>query len=551
MSVSVRGSEADHLPGKYRVLLELGQGGTAVVYLAVAQGPSGFNKLVVLKALKANLSSDPEFRRMFLNEARLSARLNHPNIVQVNEVFEQDGLPVIGMEYLDGRPLSEVLARAARSMTLPMHLCIISEVLSGLHYSHELTDYDGTALDVVHRDVTPHNVFVTFDGQVKILDFGIAKLSGSTVETQTGIIKGKIRYMPPEQIAGELVDRRSDVFSVGVMLWEAAAGTRIWRGLSEATIMNRVLKGELPAPSSVCPDVHPELERIIMKALAYHQEDRHSSALELQDDLDAHLAALGMKVTSREIGRFLTQHFQEYRAEIKRTIDDQLRATSFGSDPALPLNCSGRPASASLRTVTYSNGESAEHSSPSVLSAVKGWLRVGLLGGAALLSIASVTWAMGQRHVGPIGDVPRVTARLADFVALPRSAPARLRVTASPDAARIWLDGAELAGNPGRIELQRAPRDHLLRVEADGHEPHTQTLRVEHDQDVVIHLRPRAAAPSSGENSLRPLESAGSDPSDAAEAEAEVDWLAPTGPACSPAFTVDERGVKKYKAGCL
>ena len=163
---------------KYRVLLELGQGGTAHVYLAVAQGPVGFNKLVVFKTLKASLGSDPQFRRMFLNEARLSARLSHPNIVQVNEVIENDGLPVMVMEYLQGKPLSELRSRAGGSLGLGLHLRIISEALCGLHYSHELADYDGTPLNVVHRDMTPHNIFITYDGQVKVLDFGIAKLSG-------------------------------------------------------------------------------------------------------------------------------------------------------------------------------------------------------------------------------------------------------------------------------------------------------------------------------------------------------------------------------------
>src|SRR6266436_8834656 len=163
--------------GKYRLLAELGKGGTANVCLAVARGPSGFNKLVVLKFLKPELAGESEFRLMFLNEARLAARLNHPNVVQTNEVFEENGRPIIVMEYLEGASLSRVVMRArelGQPMSIPMHLRIICEALGGLHYSHELRDYDGTPLGVVHRDMTPQNIFVSFSGKVSVLDFGIA-----------------------------------------------------------------------------------------------------------------------------------------------------------------------------------------------------------------------------------------------------------------------------------------------------------------------------------------------------------------------------------------
>jgi serine/threonine protein kinase len=249
--------------GKYRVIAELGQGGTANVYLAVAHGPSGFNKLVVLKLLKAELAVEPEFRRMFLNEARLAARLNHPNVVQTNEVFEEDGRPIIVMEYLEGAALSRLVSRSreqGQPIPMAMHLRIICDVLSGLHYSHELRDYDGTPLGVVHRDMTPQNVFVSFDGKVTLLDFGIAKLTGAIAETQTGVLKGKLRYMPAEQIMGETVDRRTDIFAVGVMLWEAVTREKMWRGLADATVMHNIVNGAIPTPRSVRPDVPQRLE---------------------------------------------------------------------------------------------------------------------------------------------------------------------------------------------------------------------------------------------------------------------------------------------------
>src|SRR5215468_860759 len=324
---SVRGLGAEPAQeGKYRVLVELGQGGTVIVYLAVARGPSGFNKLVVLKALKKNLANDPEFRNMFLNEARLAARLNHPNIVQTNEVAEDEGVPVIVMEYLEGQPLSNILIRGRTgALSLAAHLRIITDSLAGLHYAHEVTDFDGTPLGVVHRDMTPHNVFVTFEGQVKVLDFGIAKLGTSMIETQAGVIKGKLRYMPPEQISGEAIDRRADIYAVGVMLWEAAAGERLWKGHSDATIMNRVLNGEIPSPREKKPEIPEELERICMKALAADRNNRYPTAADLESDLEALLATMpDGRVTGRQIGKLVDKRVEDVRVRTKALVEAQL-----------------------------------------------------------------------------------------------------------------------------------------------------------------------------------------------------------------------------------
>jgi serine/threonine-protein kinase len=223
---------AEGSAGRYRIVLPLGQGGTSDVYLAIADGPGGFRKLAVLKMLRKSLSADAELRAMFLDEARLAARLHHPNVVQTYEVLEEPGGPVIVMEYLDGQPLSELIVRGREQSAFPfaMQLAVLIDALAGLHAAHELVDFDGTPLGVVHRDVSPHNLFVTVEGQTKVLDFGIAKLARSLVETEVGTTKGKLRYMAPEQIAGGKLDRRADVYAAGVMLWEALCGERMWKG---------------------------------------------------------------------------------------------------------------------------------------------------------------------------------------------------------------------------------------------------------------------------------------------------------------------------------
>ena len=183
----------------------------ATVYLAVTQNEGGFdfNKLVVIKRLREHVAADPEFVVMLQDEARLAARLNHQNVVQTIEVGEHEDEIFLAMEFLDGQPLHRVRKRAGANIPLDIHLTILSDVIAGMHYAHELPDFDGKPLSIVHRDITPHNIFITYDGQTKILDFGIAKAEGRASSTRHGVVKGKIAYMAPEQARGEMLDRRT------------------------------------------------------------------------------------------------------------------------------------------------------------------------------------------------------------------------------------------------------------------------------------------------------------------------------------------------------
>ncbi|RYE83091.1 MAG: serine/threonine protein kinase [Myxococcales bacterium] len=202
--------------GKYRLVAELGHGGMANVFLAASTGPASVTKLLVLKQIRPEMAGDPAFVEMFLDEARLAARVNHPNVVQTLEVGEASGHYYLAMEFLDGQPLSRIQGReAAEQLTLSQRLRILVDALGGLHHAHELRHYDGSSLGVVHRDATPQNIFVTYDGQVKVVDFGVAKAATSSGQTSAGVIKGKLSYMAPEQARGEPIDRRADVFSVG------------------------------------------------------------------------------------------------------------------------------------------------------------------------------------------------------------------------------------------------------------------------------------------------------------------------------------------------
>jgi len=313
--------------GKYQMFASLGRGGMADVFLAVARGPMGFNKLAVVKRLRSNLAGDPSFRNMFLDEARLAARLNHPNVVHTYEVGEQDGVYFIAMEYLEGQSLNKVIREAVkREEVLDQAFCarLASDALAGLQHAHELRDYDGKPLGIIHRDVSPHNVFVTYSGQVKMVDFGIAKAALSSTETEVGVLKGKVAYMAPEQAVGGAIDQRADVFAMGIVLWELLTRQRLMTGDSAAVILNRLLNAPIPSVSTARPDVDPELDAICARALEKDPRYRFQSAQEMRDALDRFIAATGKTVRQDEIGRTVGDMFVHVREEVQQKIQEHM-----------------------------------------------------------------------------------------------------------------------------------------------------------------------------------------------------------------------------------
>lgn len=307
--------------GGYDVLKKLGEGGTAKVYLAEKRGLGGFRKLCVLKCLKPALAQDPVIRADFFAEARLSAHMSHPNVVQVYEAFEVSGVPILAMEHLDGPPLSTLRHQLGSALSLELELLVLTEALKGLHYVHELAGDDGRPLGVVHRDVSPQNLVVTYDGDVKVLDFGIAKLAGSS-QTEYGVIKGKISYLAPEQLrtseTDDTIDRRADLFAVGILLWEAAAGRSMWTGFTEGEVLVRLIEGRVPklsAASSPCVDA---LTPIIERALELDPNDRFATAEEMRQALLPILDAATPRPTTAHLKALLETHYGKDRTGRKR-----------------------------------------------------------------------------------------------------------------------------------------------------------------------------------------------------------------------------------------
>jgi serine/threonine protein kinase len=280
---------------------------------------------------------EPEALSMFMDEARLAARLHHPNVVSTFEVGHEGPIPYITMEFLDGQPLHHILRhQPTPPLTLGMRLRIITEMLEGLHYAHELLDYDGSPLGVVHRDVSPQNLFITYDGPIKLVDFGIAKANASVNHTQGRGLKGKLAYMSPQQAGGEIVDRRTDVFAAGVMLWELLSGRRLWADANEATIARRLIDHDLPALD--IDGVPARLLDICRTALAPVVAQRYATADAFRDALEQYVIDEGLDTRTRAIGMQVAQAFARERAEVRSRIDQELlRQIAGGSLADSPI----------------------------------------------------------------------------------------------------------------------------------------------------------------------------------------------------------------------
>jgi eukaryotic-like serine/threonine-protein kinase len=314
--------------GKYVLLDRIAIGGMAEIFLARQTGMEGFEKTVVLKRIRPQLAEKKSFVKMFLNEAKLAAQLSHHNIVQILDLGRASGSYFIAMEYLHGRDLRRVVPKAeSQGIRFPIvYACkIASQVLEGLYYAHQKTDAAGQPLGIVHRDVTPENIFVTFDGGVKVLDFGIAKAANIVEQTgeHAGEIKGKLSYMSPEQCAGRPLDHRSDLFSLGVVLYEWVTGFKLFTGESDVAILKAITEGRIYQPSYFKADVPEPVEAILMKALEKDPDQRYQSAWEMQYELDRFLVGNEFTPSNNHLATFIRQLF---KAEI-----DEERSRLLGS----------------------------------------------------------------------------------------------------------------------------------------------------------------------------------------------------------------------------
>ncbi len=298
--------------GKYYLLERVNIGGMAEIFKAKAFGVEGFERLLAVKKILASIAEDEAFINMFIDEAKIAGQLNHPNIAQIFDLGKVDDSYFIALEYISGKDLKTIFERARRlgeKVSIPRICYILMKICEGLGHAHSKKDAQGNDLNIVHRDVSPQNILISYEGEAKIIDFGIAKAQGKTSQTQVGILKGKFSYMSPEQVRGLHIDHRSDIFSLGIVLYEMLTLERLFLGESDFDTLEKIRKVEMSPPSLYNPHIPKELEDIVLKALAKSPEDRFQNAAEFDDALQKFMRNQGYYFTNKDLGSYMKEAF--------------------------------------------------------------------------------------------------------------------------------------------------------------------------------------------------------------------------------------------------
>jgi eukaryotic-like serine/threonine-protein kinase len=464
--------------GQYELLQEIGHGGMAVVHRALLRGMGGFSRQVVIKRILPELATDQHFVKMFVEEARLSALLDHPNIVQIHDFGVIDGSYFLAMEYIEGVPLHSFMRRYARTGIPPEATgYIIQQVCIALEYAHGLTR-DGQPLGLVHRDVSPANIMLSAHGAVKLLDFGIAKAVQALdrEETRTGTLKGKWSYMAPEQVVGQPVTPRSDIFSVGIVLWEMLTGRRLFKAKTDYLTLSNVVQAKVPTVSDFRPDVPKVFDTICARALARRPKDRYRSAEEMSDQLEDFLVGHGYSAP-------------KLAALVAPLLAD--RPASSGEEITAQSAPSASESAGGFRVGTHESSNLALRDTSDVDDGQleplirRNWTIPILTGAVFLAAIAVLVlyFAVPRPTEKPASSAAKIPAKA-------RPTEVRLRAVSTPPGALIKVAGE--ATPRGRTPLVLTVRPAPTRLEASlaGYAPTAQVIRPADDEEVSFVLSP-------------------------------------------------------------
>lgn len=494
-------NEVSRQLGRYELLHRIAKGGMGEIFLAKARGAAGFEKNVIIKTILPHLAEEEEFISKFLDEGRIVVQLLHGNIVPVFDMGEQDGEFFIAMEYVPGRDLREVIKRVdTRRETMPVDLALFigSEIAKGLDYAHRKTDESGTSMGIIHRDVSPSNVLISSEGEVKLIDFGIARAAGRLSKTVSGRIQGKFCYMSPEQATGRPLDPRSDVFSAGVTIYEMLTGFRPFEGSTDLESLDLVRRCEFDPPSTLNPEVPEEVDLIVQKALSRLPEERYPSAERLQVEILQYLYSTGSSPTSSDVARFIKGLFPEGLERL------ELKSARNGGAP-VPMSLDDA-LEAELDRMLGGHGDIDPHST----TAMKSGSQPGSLPGGnptpstktgirppALVPETHPSQRLKTdetpRHAEPskrrtvfvlAGIVCTLVALAGWWATRPQTS--AVTVESTPTGARLIIDGAELinATTPHTLELKEGV--HVIALEKSGFETRTLRVNVVAGQPTVI-----------------------------------------------------------------
>ncbi|WP_223641611.1 serine/threonine-protein kinase [Corallococcus sp. EGB] len=511
--------------GKYELLRKIASGGMGQVFLAREHG-TGFERLVVLKLILPHLAEDEEFLEMFLEEARLVARLSHPNLITILDLTEIEGRHCLAMEYVQGedvRRLDRFARKQERPLPVGLVVRIIADAAAGLSYAHGARDGHGQPLKLVHRDVSPQNVLVGFDGGVKVIDFGVAKAATSGQQTATGVLKGKYPYMSPEQANGMAVDGRSDQFALGVVMWELLTGKRLFKGDTDLMTLRLVRDCQVPPPSQLTPKVPPGLDEIVLKALAPTPDGRYADCAAFRLALEDWALNLRLPSSSAHLAAYLRELYAERiaaeadPAKLDQLAEDvDLDSQSNSSRDGMPTSgARGQAASRASKLVgppsrppTRVEPEKTRNTAALMPEPPKRrpWLPF-VVGGVALVAGgAAVVLMRGSGAVTPPpvmatrapedmqGHTPAPARPTAPADTAPQ--PVRLTVTSEPPGASVQVAGEERGLTPMALPLVPGEPSVAVTLALNGYEPVTRQVSAADAPSVVVALQKRAPRPS-------------------------------------------------------
>jgi eukaryotic-like serine/threonine-protein kinase len=450
--------------GKYEIITHLASGGMADIFLCRARGIQGFEKLAIIKRVRQDRALDRKMVDLFLDEARLAASLQHPNIVQVFEFGIVDGSYFLAMEYVHGQDVHALLKRMRETdgaIPLPEVLAIVVGVCQGLHYAHECVGLNGRPLGIVHRDISPSNVLISYDGAVMITDFGIAKATGRSTQTTTGTVRGKLGYMSPEQCRGMALDRRSDIFAIGTLLHELSTGNSLFGGTSDFEVMKAIVEDPVRPPSAQVAGYPAELDHIVMRALARDPADRYATVRELQLDIERFAVESKLSISSARLGGFMQQQFADRIASWRERV---------ALDHAARM---ARPPSAEVEIVGVDAATIADAQAARPRRRARAGIVAGVVTGiAAMASLVVARHQLAASHAAAsrAAAAPAIAASPAPAPAAPAAAPTPPAATpATPPAATVATPAAATAPAHDTVAALERPATQLERHRRRGH----------------------------------------------------------------------------------
>lgn len=466
--------------GRYVLLDRINVGGMAEVFRGKSSGVEGFERLVALKRILPNIAADRDFIDMFVDEAKLAVQLQHANIAQVYDLGKQDEAYYIAMEYVSGVDLRSMWDRARnrnRLLPIAMSCHIMQKACEGLDAAHRKKDSDGNDISLVHRDVSPQNVLISFEGEVKVIDFGIARAANKVSKTQAGVLKGKFGYMSPEQVRGIELDNRSDIFACGVVLYELLVGDRLFLGESDFSTLEKVRNVELVPPTRLNKNLSPHLERIVMKALAKTREDRYRWASEMAEDLQRYLFATNQPFARTDLQRYMQQHFKEEIEKEKKRLD-RYKSIHYADvdEQTIPAESNSRPDIATeVATPDVQAQVLAPQRLPSALNPSPLTLRDPSVPGTSAVHFAPPaqrsglpTWAAVL--IGALSVLLLIAIGGFVYLHLAKPAPGSITIETTPVKVEVLLNGKVVANTTPLTLDNLEPSTYVLTVQAPGYE---------------------------------------------------------------------------------